>query len=707
MDNVSNNSVTDTVSIIYTPMAGLTVSTTGQGNVSPNYNGSLLQIGQTYKMTATAVNGFMFTNWTGGISSPSSTYTNGPTVQFVMANNLVMQANFVDTNKPFLSITNITPGMQVTSAPFTVMGVSTDNVAVANVYFSLDGAPAQTATINGKSWSASLPLNPGSNTLSAYAVDGSGNVSATATVLFDYVVTTPLTVQTNGQGIISPNDNGSQLRSADNLPHDRDGDQWIPVQQLDGLDQWDLNAVHERAERCSSRCSEPGHAGQFRGYQQAVPQHHEHHRGNARRQRILHCHGRGHGQRRRGQRLLFVRRRAPCDSGHLRQQLESPVFHSIRAQIVSRCTLRMALAMSRRLATVIFDYVVSAPLTVQTNGQGIISPNYNGSLLQVGGSVFHDRHGDQWISFSNWTAATNGNFTTYTNGPTVQFTMLTNLVMQANFVDTNKPFVSITNITAGMHVGNGSFTAMGVATDNVAVASVQYSLNGASFVTATVVGNSWSSVPLSLNPGSNSLAVYATDTSGNVSATATVIFDYVVSATLTVQTNGDGIISPNYNGSLLQIGSLYSMTATAINGFPFSSWTGSTNGNFTTYTNGQTVQFTMFTNLVMQANFVDTNNPFVSITNLTAGMHVGNGNSRQWALPRITSRWPACSIRSTARTSPRPHSPGTLVLGALSRSIRAPISCGVCTDSSGNVSATATVSFDYVVSTPLTVQTNG
>ena len=62
------------------------------------------------------------------------------------------------------------------------------------------------------------------------------------------------------------------------------------------------------------------------------------------------------------------------------------------------------------------------------------------------------------------------------------------------------------------------------------------------------------------------------------------------------------------------------MTATPINGLQFSSWSGSTNGNFTTYTNGQTVQFTMFTNLVMQANFVDTNKPLIGITNITPGM---------------------------------------------------------------------------------------
>jgi hypothetical protein len=345
--------------------------------------------------------------------------------------------------------------------------------------------------------------------------------------------------------------------------------------------------------------------------------------------------------------------------------------------------------------TVIFDYVVSATLTVQTNGDGVISPNYNGSSLQIGVNYAMTATPINGFVFSSWSGSTSGTFTTYTNGQTVQFTMASNLVMQANFVDTNKPFVSITNIIPGMQTGSGGFTAMGIATDNVAVASVQYSLNGAGFVPATIAGNSWSSVPLPLNIGSNTLSVYATDTSGNVSATSTVIFDYVVSATLTVQTNGDGIISPNYNGSSLQIGVNYAMTATPINGFAFSSWTGSTNGTFTTYTNGQTVQFAMASNLVMQANFLDTNKPFVSITNIAPGMQTGNGALT--AMGVTTDNLAVASVQYSLNGTP--YAPATITGNSWSS---APLTLNpgsnslavYATDTSGNVSATATVIFD-------------
>ena len=92
----------------------------------------------------------------------------------------------------------------------------------------------------------------------------------------------------------------------------------------------------------------------------------------------------------------------------------------------------------------------------------------------------------------------------------------------------------------------------------------------------------------------------ALDNSGaNLSGTNQVSFIYVVSATLTVSTNGLGSLSPNYNGALLQIGKSYSMTATAAAGFAFVNWT----GNITT--NGATLQFTMASNLTFTANFVD------------------------------------------------------------------------------------------------------
>ena len=40
----------------------------------------------------------------------------------MMFTNLVLQANFLDTLKPYLAITNVTSGMLWTNPTFTVMG---------------------------------------------------------------------------------------------------------------------------------------------------------------------------------------------------------------------------------------------------------------------------------------------------------------------------------------------------------------------------------------------------------------------------------------------------------------------------------------------------------------------------------------------------------------------------------------------------------
>ena len=57
---------------------------------------------------------------------------------------------------------------------------------------------------------------PGPNTISAYAVDTSGNFSPTNTVSFFYVVTAQLVVPNTGKGTVSPNYNGQFLAIGSN-----------------------------------------------------------------------------------------------------------------------------------------------------------------------------------------------------------------------------------------------------------------------------------------------------------------------------------------------------------------------------------------------------------------------------------------------------------------------------------------------------------
>src|SRR5208282_5987837 len=107
--------------------------------------------------------------------------------------------------------------------------------------------------------------------------------------------------------------------------------------------------------------------------------------------------------------------------------------------------------------------------------------------------------------------------------------------------------------------------------------------------------NGWAnwSTNITLIPGTNTLRAYAVDSSGNISQTNTVNLVYVLSAALTVNTTGNGTVSPNYNLALLQIGVTYSMTAIAGEWAMFANWTGGTNGTLTVLTNGPTLLFVM------------------------------------------------------------------------------------------------------------------
>ena len=218
-----------------------------------------------------------------------------------------------------------------------------------------------------------------------------------------------------------------------------------------------------------------------------------------------------------------------------------------------------------------FVYILSALLTVQTNGSGSINPNYNGALLAIGSNYTMTATAGAGFAFTNWTA-TNG--TVLTNGSTIKFVMQSNLVLTANFVDVTKPTLNITNPTAGQRWSNVVFTARGTATDNWQVASVQYQLNGGIWNSASGTTN-WSA-SLTLTPGTNTIAAYATDTTGNNSATNGVSFDFVVTNQLQIRISGLGTVSPNYSNAWLEIGRNYSITSAPASGFVFTNWLVST-----------------------------------------------------------------------------------------------------------------------------------
>jgi uncharacterized repeat protein (TIGR02543 family) len=186
--------------------------------------------------------------------------------------------------------------------------------------------------------------------------------------------------------------------------------------------------------------------------------------------------------------------------------------------------------------------------------------------------------------------------------------------------DASKPTVKVLTPTAGSRESNYVFTASGVASDIAGIAQVNYQLNNGPWA-AAATANGWTNwVVTNLNPtpGTNVIKLYAVDTVGNVSTTNTVPFTFVLTAPLSVTTNGAGSFKPDLNGAALEIGKTFTMTAKPVKGYTFVNWTGSVN------TNSAKLTFVMASNLAFTANFKDVARPVNVILSPTRNQTVSN-----------------------------------------------------------------------------------
>ncbi|MGZ5567791.1 MAG: M12 family metallo-peptidase [Limisphaerales bacterium] len=90
-------------SFFYVVTNRLTVTTNGLGKMTPDLNGKFLEIGRRYTITGTPSNNWVFSNWSGTISS------NAAVLNFLMQPNMVLAGNFV-TN-PFIPIKGVYNGL--------------------------------------------------------------------------------------------------------------------------------------------------------------------------------------------------------------------------------------------------------------------------------------------------------------------------------------------------------------------------------------------------------------------------------------------------------------------------------------------------------------------------------------------------------------------------------------------------------------------
>ncbi len=117
----------------------------------------------------------------------------------------------LDTNKPTLTISSPPNKASVTNASIFVSGIAKDNIGkpnagVALVFYSVNGEVQQLANTTNlfTNWTASVTLNPGTNTFAAQSIDYRGNASKPLTNIYFLSATSQLTVLITGAGSNSP-----------------------------------------------------------------------------------------------------------------------------------------------------------------------------------------------------------------------------------------------------------------------------------------------------------------------------------------------------------------------------------------------------------------------------------------------------------------------------------------------------------------------
>jgi hypothetical protein len=615
VDSAGNYSPTSAVSFVHVPVATLALLINGGGKVSPNPNGAVLVVGQAYSVTATAAAGFAFNGWTVSTNWNGAVPYGGTVLSFVMQSNLTLQANFRDITKPRLAITAPLVKQRWSNSVFTVTGLAGDNVAVSNVWYQLNGGgwnPANT-TNNWTNWTTDVSLVPGTNVVQACAVDTTGNTSLVSTVVMQYVVPVPAAVGIQGLGWVTPDYDGQMLeigRAYSMTAHASRGFAFAG---------WTGAVTTGKATVGFLMESNLTLMANFVDVQKPVVAVHAPRPGQLWSNAVFTVTGMA-GDNVAVSNVWFIDNGGawiPTTTTNNWTNWQGDLSLSAGPNAIRAFAEDMAGNFSPAV-TVTLTYVVSDTLRVRSSGLGTFTPNYNNAMLQIGKAYTMTARPVPGFAVKSWTLSTNWAGGVDVDKAVLTFVMQSNLTLQANFVDATRPTLVIAAPGSGQRWSNSVFTVTGTAGDNVQVSNVWYQVNGSGWNLAGSSngwGNWWANA--ALTPGTNVVQVYSVDTSGNLSPTGTVAMQFVVPVPATVQTNGRGTVSPNYNGAMLEVGRAYSMTATPAAGFAFSNWTG------TVTSLAATVNFLMATNLALTANFVDITKPVVGITAPTANQRLG------------------------------------------------------------------------------------
>src|SRR5258707_595975 len=677
VETAGNQAAPVSETITYAILSQIALSANGNGSISPNLNGQLLEVGKSYTVTALPASGNAFTNWTGGIAANTAVLT------FVMQSNLSLTANFIDVTKPTVAITSPLDGSRVTNGAVTVQGTASDNNGVAQVLVQLGSGPFQVAT-GTANWSASLALAPGPNTVVAKSVETAGNQAAPVSETITYAILSQIALSANGNGSISPNLNGQLLEvgksytvtalpASGNAFTNWTGGIAANTAVLTFVMQSNLSLTANFIDVTKPTVAITSPLDGSRVTNGAVT----------------------------------VQGTASDNNGvaQVLVQLGSGPFQVATGTANWSASLALAPGPNTVVAKSVetagnqaapvsetITYAILSQIALSANGNGSISPNLNGQLLEVGKSYTVTALPASGNAFTNWTGGIAANTAVLT------FVMQSNLSLTANFIDVTKPTVAITSPLDGSRVTNGAVTVQGTASDNNGVAQVLVQLGSGPFQVATGTAN-WSA-SLALAPGPNTVVAKSVDTAGNQSAPVSETITYAILSQITLSANGNGSISPNLNGQLLEVGKSYTVTALPASGNAFTNWTGGIAANTAVLT------FVMQSNLSLTANFIDVTKPTVAITSPLDGSRVTNGT--------VTVQGTASDNNGVAQVLVQLGSgPFQVATGTANWSASLALAPGPNTvvaksvDTAGNQSAPVSETITYAILSQITLSANG
>jgi len=186
--------------------------------------------------------------------------------------------------------------------------------------------------------------------------------------------------------------------------------------------------------------------------------------------------------------------------------------------------------------------------------------------------------------------------------------------------------IAIITPAPSAQVTTASVAVAGTTDPGADAASVQFCVANASGTSAyqpATGATSWSGTADGFAPGPNLLIAQSLDGSGNVLATATCAFTYVVEGTLSVAVSGSGSVTSAFAGVTTQpVGESVTLRASPASGSVFTGWSGSV------VSGSASLTFVMQDGMSLQANFEP--NPFPPVSGayygiLTAGSGAQTG----------------------------------------------------------------------------------